>query len=80
MSNPTNRRHFMRQLGQAVLAGVGLAAIGAGPAHAAVTCCYDGSCPTCSGTPRRFRCSGCPGNPCICFTSSNRCVSVATCP
>ncbi len=81
-ARPT-RRQFLRQsarrLAITLAAGAGLALLQAGQAQAACsTCCRDSTCPTCSGTAVRFRCT--PGNCCICHDPvGTNCFSTQQC-
>lgn len=62
--HPRSRRHFLRQAGLTLAAGVGLGVAAAAPAHAAVsfTCCVNSTICTgpCQGK-RKFYCYNSPG-------------------
>lgn len=76
----TDRRAFLRRLGQTLLAGVGLVLATARPAQALVNCCRDSSCPSCPGSNVRYRCSACPPPNCVCLPPGGTCVQIGTCP
>jgi hypothetical protein len=64
------RRRFLRQVGVAIAAGVGVAAL---PAAAAtnVQCCPSTDCPACRSGYHRFRCRGGLCNYCVCTTRTS---------
>ena len=62
------RRRFLRQVGAAIAAGIGVSLVpGVAPATN-VQCCPSTTCPACPSGLHRFRCRGGNCNYCVCKT------------
>lgn len=73
-----SRRRFLRRLAATAGVGLGLAILPTAQALA-VQCCRDSSCPTCSGSNVRYRCTGCGTSCCKCLPEQGPCFTPGGC-
>jgi hypothetical protein len=73
------RRRFLRQAGMTLAAAIGFALLPRRAEAACCSCCKSSSCPTCSGTPVRYKCA-CGGvSCCICHDDVGNCFGSQIC-